>query len=235
MAEIEAPDQARRLLRGADYGTLATLDRHDGGPFATLVAIATAPDGCPVMLLSNLAEHTKNFANDPRVSLLIDGTAGLSDRLTGPRLTLVGRVDATTDNDAIKRYGLRHKSAALTGGFADFRYYRFAIERAHQVAGFGRIDALDGNDLCVAASLAKAIAAVEDDTIACVNDRHVDTLAALGSDCAIAALDADGAELRSLDHTIRGDFDQRIGTIGELNDAVDEVLYRMGQEATLKG
>ena len=235
MAENEALNQAQRLLRGADYGTLATLDRRDGGPFATLVALATAPDGCPVMLLSDLAEHTKNLAREPRASLLIDGTAGLSDRLTGPRMTLVGHVESTTDGDAIRRYGLRHRSAAMTGGFADFRYYRLAIDRAHQVAGFGRIDSIAGSELCVAPSLADAMVAAEADAMARANSDHRATLDALGSGTAIAALDADGAELCSLDRTLRGDFDRRLGTTGELDDALDALMYRMGDEATLKG
>ena len=235
MAEIEALDQARTLLRGAEYGTLATLDRQEGRPFASLVAMATAPDGAPVLLLSDLAEHTKNLANDPRVSLLIDGTAGLADRLTGPRLTLAGRVERTSGDDAVKRYVSRHKSATLTSGFADFNYYRLIVAGAHQVAGFGHIDAIDGDDLLVDAALAEAIAAVEADALARVNERHGDRLAALGTDTTIAALDADGAELHSHDRTIRGDFDRRLGTIGELDDAVDALVYRMGQDATLKG
>ncbi len=235
MAEIEALDQARRLLRGAGYGTLATLDRQEGGPFASLVAMATAPDGAPVLLLSDLAEHTKNLAKDPRVSLLVDGTAGLSDRLTGPRLTLAGRVERTTDDDAVRRYVSRHKSATLTSGFADFNYYRLIVAGAHQVAGFGHIDAIAADDLLVDEALAEAIATVEADTLARVNKRHGDRLAALGPDTAIAALDADGAELRSHGRTVRGDFDRRLGTSSELDEAVDALVYRMGQDATLKG
>ncbi|MEM7123425.1 MAG: pyridoxamine 5'-phosphate oxidase family protein [Pseudomonadota bacterium] len=235
MAEIEALDRARRLLRGAGYGTLATLDGRDGGPFASLVAMATTPDGAPVMLLSDLAEHTKNLAQDTRASILIDGTAGLSDRLTGPRLTLVGRVEPTTDDDAIKRYLLRHPSAALIGGFADFRHYRLVIERAHQVAGFGRIDDLDGGDLRVAQSLAADIAALEVDALARMNALHRQTLDVFGPDAVIAALDADGAELRSLDRAARGDFDRRLGTVSELDDAVGALMYRMGQDTTPKG
>src|SRR6185437_11644586 len=72
---------ARRLLRAADRGTLATS--LEGWPYASLVLVATAPDGAPLLLLSTLARHTAAIAREPRVSLLIDGTAGLEDPLTG--------------------------------------------------------------------------------------------------------------------------------------------------------
>ena len=41
-------------------------------------------DGAPLLLLSRLAQHTKNLLADPRVSLLFDGAAGLDDPLAGP-------------------------------------------------------------------------------------------------------------------------------------------------------
>src|SRR6185437_2650559 len=86
---------ARRLVRGADRGTLATA--LEGWPYASLVLVATAPDGAPLLLLSTLARHTANIAAEPRVSLLVDGTAGLADPLTGPRASLLGRAERIED------------------------------------------------------------------------------------------------------------------------------------------
>ena len=50
-------------------------------------------------LLSDLAEHSRAIANDDRVSLLFDGTAGLDQPLTGPRVTVVGRARAAARID----------------------------------------------------------------------------------------------------------------------------------------
>ena len=83
----------RRLIRSQDRASLATTLAGDGTPYASLVLYATAADATPVLLLSNLAEHTKNLKADPRASLLVDGTAGLADPLTGARATLVGRLE----------------------------------------------------------------------------------------------------------------------------------------------
>jgi len=86
MPETEPDDDpariGRRLLRRQQRGTLATSMR--GAPYASLVLIAADLDASPLLLLSDLAQHSRNIAFDPRISLLIDGTAGYRDPLTGP-------------------------------------------------------------------------------------------------------------------------------------------------------
>ncbi len=141
-------EDARALLRAANQATLATAARdRDGWPFASLVLIAHDRDGAPLLLLSDLAEHSQNIAADDRVSLLIDGTAGFEDPLTGPRLTVLGRATRSTDPDHRRRFLERHASAEQYVDFADFAVYRMAVDRGHFVAGFGRIHWIDAAEL----------------------------------------------------------------------------------------
>jgi len=86
---------ARRLIRRQGHAALATT--LDGAPYASLVALACDHDASPLLLLSDLAQHSRNIAFDPRVSLLIDGTADLPEPLYGPRLTLLGRAETIAD------------------------------------------------------------------------------------------------------------------------------------------
>ena len=79
---------ARSLARSRTRAALATS--LNGAPYASLVLVAADLDASPLLLLSELAQHSRNIAFDPRVSLLIDGTEGRADPLTGPRLTLLG-------------------------------------------------------------------------------------------------------------------------------------------------
>ena len=131
---------ARDLLRAAAMATLATAAQdRDGWPFASLVLIAHDRDGAPLLLLSDLAQHSRNIMADDRVSLLIDGTAGLEDPLTGPRLTVLGRARRSADPRHRRRFLARHASAALYADFADFAVYYVAVDSAHLVAGFGSI------------------------------------------------------------------------------------------------
>ncbi|HWK47602.1 MAG TPA: pyridoxamine 5'-phosphate oxidase family protein [Stellaceae bacterium] len=137
---------ARQLLHDVERATLGTLSA-EGWPYGSLVLIAGDAAGRPILLLSDLAMHTRNLKADTRVSLLIDGTGDFDDPLTGPRVTVLGRVAETDDPIARQAFLDRHPAATLYAGFADFRVYRIDPTEAHLVAGFGRIHRLDGSDL----------------------------------------------------------------------------------------
>ena len=70
----------RRVARVA-LGT--TLVGGDGAAYVSLAMVALDHDATPLLLLSDLADHTKNLKADPRVSLLFDGTEGAPVPLAG--------------------------------------------------------------------------------------------------------------------------------------------------------
>src|SRR5207245_5935335 len=109
MTETSPATLARRLIRATDKASLATL--LDGAPYASLVLVAVDHDASPILLLSALAEHTRNLAADNRVALLFDGSAGLDEPLSGPRVTVLGRAEATDQPRLTQRFLARHPSA----------------------------------------------------------------------------------------------------------------------------
>lgn len=138
---------ARQLVRGVRSAALATVDTQ-GRPFASLVIIAPAADGTPLMLLSRLAVHTRNLERDPRASLLLVGEpAGEGSALTATRLSLLGQVLPDASAELRGRYLAAHPDASLYVDFADFAFYRFEIASAHLVAGFGRIVDFQASEL----------------------------------------------------------------------------------------
>jgi putative heme iron utilization protein len=150
--EAAAPErQARQLMVNAPRAYLGTLaQRPDPGgatvfPFVSLVLPALDAGGRPLLLLSDLSDHARNLKRDPQASLLFDGTAGLAEPLTGPRLTLIGRVSLADDSDNRARYIAAQPSANDYAGFGDFHLYRFAIAEGLLVAGFGRIHRIAGD------------------------------------------------------------------------------------------
>ncbi len=151
--EIEPGPLCRRLIRDRDRATLATAATSGTGgkggpwPYASLVLVACDPERCPLLLISDLAEHTANIRADARVSLLYDGTAGLDDPLTGPRVTLQGEAAQVVDAALMELYLARHPSAKSYAEFTDFHLFRVRPTRAHLVAGFGRIHWIEASEL----------------------------------------------------------------------------------------
>ncbi len=168
--------QARALIRAADRVSLATALADGGWPYASLALAACDHDGTPILLLSDLADHSRNIARDARVSLLYDGTAGLAEPLAGPRLTVLGRAQRSDAPQARARYLARHASAAQYADFADFAFYRVAVERAHLVAGFGQIEWIEAKDLLYDVSGAAALGPAEAGILAHMNADHAEAL-----------------------------------------------------------
>ena len=81
--------------------------------------------------MSDLAEHSKNIAADPRAALLIDGTAGRTDPLTGPRVTVLGTVEKTEDPRLKARFVARQIEQLLAGrGLEQFGLPAFVLAPA---------------------------------------------------------------------------------------------------------
>ncbi|MGH7089175.1 MAG: HugZ family protein, partial [Stellaceae bacterium] len=183
MAKTQDPtDIARQVILSSDRAALATIldeavpQREGTYPYASLVLVAFDTDLSPLLLISTLAEHTRNLARSPRASLLFDATQGLADPLTGARVTLVGEAARVENERLMARYVARHPSAELYKGFRDFGLWRLAPARAHLVAGFGRIHWLDAVALRPPAAAAAAIAAAEPSILAHMNDDHAATI-----------------------------------------------------------
>lgn len=141
--KAEAPGRAMyELLTRARTGTLASLNRDDGAPYASLVNVAQDGEGFPLFLFSTLAWHTKNLTADPRCALLVAELPDRGDVLTGSRITIMGRLEPVFGAAALGHYLARHPEAEGYARFGDFGLFRLVPERVHAVAGFGRIETL---------------------------------------------------------------------------------------------
>jgi heme iron utilization protein len=202
---------ARRLLRGCDRATLASS--LSGAPYASLVLVAADLDASPLLLLSDLAQHSRNIGFDPRVALLFDRTEGHPDPLAGPRLSVLGQAEAVDDRRLLARFTARHPSAKRYAGFADFRLYRVRVERGHLVAGFGRIEWIAAGELlftsdpgALAAAEPAIVAQINDEQAAAVEFHAQRLLGRAGSGWRITGVDPEGADLRRGGETARLDF-----------------------------
>ena len=231
---FNAKSAAKRLMREARSGALATLMAGSGDPYCSLVNVATAADGSPLLLISRLAVHTRNIVADPRVSLMLDERKE-GDPLEGARVMLAGTATKAESEDARRRYLARHPDAEAFAGFADFAFYEVRLKGAHLVAGFGRIVDLAPVDLLTALAGAETLIAAEPDVLAHMNADHADTcrlyatrlLGASDGDWRCVGCDPDGLDLQLGRIGLRLPFPHRVTSPGALRT----VLKQMAEAA----
>jgi putative heme iron utilization protein len=224
---------AKKLLREGRGGALATLMPGSGDPYCSLVNVATAADGAPLLLISTLAMHTKNLINDMRCSLMIDERKA-GDPLEGGRVMLMGTAEKTADPDARRRYLARQPEAEMYAGFTDFAFYRMNLKSVHLVAGFGRIVDLTPEDVLTQVDDAAELVAGEIDILRHMNEDHADAcrlyatklLGAADGDWRCVGCDPEGLELQSGRTALRLPFPQRVRAPGVLRMVLKELAEK---------
>jgi hypothetical protein len=228
----ESPAEiARDLVRRTPTAALA-VTLGDGSPYASLVLAATDQGGQPLVFISALAEHTRALEADPRASLLFDGTLGLAERLTGARVSLVGRMVRDDDPLLAARYFRRHPAAEAYRGFADFALWRMTVERAHLVAGFGRIHWIDGGAFVLNAAQYAALQEGEAGVVAHMNQDHLDAIALYATqllgeapaDWRISGVDPEGVDLIAGDRRSRLRFPSHVSNVMEVRTRLVELV-----------
>ena len=235
-AESASPHaaQGRRILRLADRGALATLlSQGSGGPsgqpYASLVLVATDLDGSPILLLSDLADHSKNIAAEPQVSLLLALAWASPDPLAQGRLSLIGRAERSADPRLSERFLARHPGAALYASFADFHCYRMAIRKAHLIGGFGRIHWLEAEELLLPGSpdalwpeLSNLVRRMNVEEEALV-ERLGTATSGTSAAWRLTGIDAEGCDFRAGERTARLVFSARIERAEDARDRFQQL------------
>jgi putative heme iron utilization protein len=167
-----------------------------------------------VILISTLAEHTKNISADPRVSLIVQPYS--PDMQVAGRVTILGRAERLADKSALgPRYLRFHPQAADYFAMHDFSFYRIEPVRIRYIGGFGRIHWVEPEDyLLPPASLVEQ----EDDILAHMNSRSHRESAGLLPACAwrgsqnaeMIGIDPDGFDVRADGTPLRFEFDSPI-------------------------
>ena len=237
-ADFDPQALAKTLLRATRAGTLATLDRNTGHPFASLVNVATDVDGSPVILTSRLSTHTANLEHDGRASVLLAET-GKGDPLAHPRLTVLGafvcmQKEGANDARVRRRFLTRHPKSELYAGFGDFVFWRMQVASAHLNGGFARAADLAAADVLTDLSGADELLASEDGAVAHMNADHAEATKLyatklLGEDDGpwrVSGIDPDGADLMAGDRTARLAFPQRVTSAGALRQVLVELAKR---------
>ena len=145
----EAPSAAlasRVLLRTTAAGVLATHSvAVEGYPLGSVVPYVLMPDGRCVVYVSRIAQHTKNFEQDPRASLTVvegDLSGSEGDPQASGRVSVLGdarKLEGTDLEAARDRYETFFPDSRGHSGVHDFDYWAIDPVRVRYIGGFGAI------------------------------------------------------------------------------------------------
>jgi heme iron utilization protein len=138
---------ALQLMHGSHYATLASHSiQLPGYPYATVLPYVLDQAHRPLLLISALAEHTRNLLSDGRCSLSILED-GVSDVQAGARLTLVADAQRIEPEPALLQRFCRYQPAAEDLLQLDFMFFRLQALRLRYIGGVGRMGWLEAPEL----------------------------------------------------------------------------------------
>lgn len=225
--------EARALYARSLQGILSTLSLEIAGyPFGSVITFVPDRRNRPVILISDLAQHTKNIKADARVSLtLIEGG---DDIQASGRVTIVGNAVKVEDevDDVAERFYRRFPHAIDYHRAHDFAFYRIEPVKARYIGGFGKIHWV-GSDAIARPNPFEALA--ETGMIEHMNADHADAMRdycrLFGFDPGatvprMSAVDGEGFDLMLCKRLLRIDFETPVASTGEVRAAMVALARR---------
>lgn len=130
---------SRTLVASSGTATLSTLTAN-GYPYGSIVSFIHDELGNPVILISDLAEHTINARQNERASMLISEPSGEGDPLGKARLTLIGTLHLLESPRSEREvYLAKHQHASFYADYEDFNFWKLSVSECRYVGGFGHM------------------------------------------------------------------------------------------------
>lgn len=143
----QAVTDVRKLFQDARDGVLSTAHADmDGWPFASVVPYALTDDGDGLVFLSDISEHSKNLAAEPRATLFVADPQSREQPQAGPRHAMMVRArrlapDEVEAHEA--RYFARFPGAERMREAHGFELWLLECQRIRWIAGFGSMGWID--------------------------------------------------------------------------------------------
>lgn len=168
--------EAQQFLYSTHSGILSTHSaKFEGYPFGSVAPFVLNHQGMPTILISTIAEHTKNIIANAHVSLVVFSSE--DDLQANARLTLLATAEQTDKQNGLMRdrYLRYMPQAAQYFDMHDFSFYTLHITHARYIAGFGKMGWLTEPDMQVPSNV---LMTEEPGIIAHMNADHADNLKA---------------------------------------------------------
>lgn len=140
--KFEIVKDARRLLRTQELGVLSTHSKSmEGYPFGSVTTYISSVKGEPIFYISDLAQHTRNIDQNPKMSL-IAFTGDDDDANAGARLTVIGeakKLEGELAEKVAKRFYRIFPASEKYKNAHGFDFYILSCEKIRYIGGFGEI------------------------------------------------------------------------------------------------
>ncbi|MCE7992496.1 MAG: HugZ family protein [Roseivirga sp.] len=146
----ESIANARALYNAKDFGVLSTLSaKLEGFPFGSVVPYSLDGEGMPVILISTIAQHTKNIQQDDRCSITI--LKDSNDVQSNGRLCIIGHAEPLPDNQELakERYYRHFPNSRGYHNTHNFSFYRIRPISVRYIGGFGAIYWFEPSDFLI--------------------------------------------------------------------------------------
>ena len=224
-ADLDRACQSRMLFRAARAGVLSSHSaKLPGFPYGSALPLVTDHSGRPVVLISHLAEHTRNLVADNRASFVVFDSA---DDCRQQRVRRSSAMPSRYQSPAIWRRAIcasfpHHAQYLDIGGFA---FWRIEPQQIRFIEGVGSLHWIEGSRyvedagewLQLEASIIEHMNADHRDAIlaycAHVHDIRPQQAEMIGFDC-------DGFDVRAVDRLLRFQLPQAVHTADEARAAL---------------
>jgi len=146
----QALSEAKQLVRHATSGVLSTISKNMAGyPFGSVTPFMLDSEGNAYFYISDIAQHSKNMAQDAKVSLTVFVAAAEGDQNENARATLVGdchKVTNTKQKEMIKQFVTHFPESKSYEKAHDFAIWKLEVKRVRYIGGFGKIFWLEQNE-----------------------------------------------------------------------------------------
>ncbi len=226
--------ESRTLMLKRDHAILSTMSvEYPGFPFGSVAPYAMNKEGHPIVLISSIAQHTKNVLADSKMSLTITAADG-GDVQAAARLCLLGHLKPMeADEQAENRYFSYFEQSKLYFDVHDFSFYEFHPEAVRYIGGFGKIFWVDVADFFLPNPF---FGQAEEGMLSHMNDHHENSIRAYAMHFGklsidekmkirMVGMDAEGMDIKVDELRLRIPFEKSISTAMEARETLTSLSH----------
>jgi putative heme iron utilization protein len=188
--------------------------KYPGYPFGSVLPICRDSQGWPLLMISHLAQHTRNLDADPHCSFTLV-QSNHNDVQQWTRLTCLADAEPVTTNNSLERYYRYYPDGRRYHEELNFNLYHLQPRQIYLIAGFGSARWFDVNRVLEATHFKNA---TETEILYRLNTRDHDLLNRLlihrglqvGDKTDAVGADAEGLDIRQGERLSRLRFDTPI-------------------------